>query len=58
MATGKEQTFSDGNCLMLRVKTNGTKIWRFKYTVSKKVSMAIRCNHENFNCHSFVVFTL
>jgi integrase len=37
-ATGKEQTFSDGNCLMLRVRANGTKSWRFKYTVNKKVT--------------------
>ena len=26
-ATGKEQTFSDGNCLILRVRANGTKSW-------------------------------
>ncbi|TMO99748.1 integrase [Pseudoalteromonas sp. S3260] len=37
-ATGKEQTFSDGNCLILRVRANGTKSWRFKYTVNKKVT--------------------
>ena len=37
-ATGKEQTFSDGNCLILRVRTNGTKSWRFKYTVNKQVT--------------------
>jgi len=38
VATGKEQTFSDGNCLVLRVRANGTKSWRFKYTVNKKVT--------------------
>ena len=38
IATGKEQTFSDGNCLVLRVRANGTKSWRFKYTVNKKVT--------------------
>ena len=38
VATGKEQSFSDGNCLVLRVRANGTKSWRFKYTVNKKVT--------------------
>ncbi|MBH0093586.1 tyrosine-type recombinase/integrase [Pseudoalteromonas sp. SCQQ13] len=38
VATGKEQTFSDGNCLVLRVRANGTKSWRFKYTVNTKVT--------------------
>ena len=38
VAKGKEQTFSDGNCLVLRVRANGTKSWRFKYTVNKKVT--------------------
>jgi len=38
VATGKEQSFSDGNCLVLRVRSNGTKSWRFKYTVNTKVT--------------------